>query len=215
MKHWPFHDLVLRTPRLELRPDDDESLGELADLAVRGIHHPDWTPFGVEWTDAPPREVARNVLQYHWRERASLSPTRWTLNFVVRLAGRVIGVQGLGADDFPVLREVTSGSWLGLAHQGRGFGTEMRTAVLAFAFDHLGALAARSSAFDDNLPSLAVSRKLGYRPDGTFPHVRRGERAVQTRLLVTPGTFRRPDWELRVSGVTACLPLLTGREPAE
>ncbi|MFD7652364.1 GNAT family N-acetyltransferase [Actinosynnema sp. NPDC059797] len=210
MNHWPFHDLVLRTPRLELRPDDDEGLLELADLALGGVHRPDWTPFGVAWTDAPPELVPRNTLQFHWGVRAALSPASWTLNFLVRADGKVIGSQGLGADDFAVLREVKTGSWLGLAHQGKGFGTEMRAAVLAFAFDHLGALTARSSAFDDNLPSLGVSRKLGYRPDGGFVQVRRGERASQTRLLVTPGTFRRPGWELSVSGVTPCLPLLTG-----
>lgn len=210
MDHWPFRDLVLRTPRLELRPDDDEGLAELADLVLKGVHRPDWTPFGVPWTDAPREQQPLNTLQYLWSRRAALSPASWSLNFLVRVDGRVVGVQEVKAEDFAVLREVDTGSWLGLAHQGRGYGTEMRAAVLAFAFDHLGAVSARSSAFDDNLPSLAVSRKLGYRPDGTFVQVRRGERAVQTRLVVTPGTFRRPDWELEVSGVTACLPLLTG-----
>lgn len=211
MDHWPFHRLVLRTPRLELRPDDDESLAELADLTLDGVHPPDRMPFGVEWTDAPREQLGINTLQHHWRMRATLSPQRWTLNFVVRLDGRVVGMQSLGADDFPVLREVTSGSWVGLRHQGDGIGTEMRAAVLLFAFDHLGAVAGRSSAFDDNLASHGVSRKLGYRPDGTFRQVRRGEPAQQTRLLVTPETFRRPDWALRAGGVTACLPLLTAR----
>ncbi|MCC8247429.1 GNAT family N-acetyltransferase [Saccharothrix luteola] len=211
MDHWPFRNLVLRTPRLELRPDDDESLTELADLALDGVHPPDRMPFGVEWTDAPRERLGINTLQHYWRVRSTLSTQRWTLNFVVRLDGRVVGEQSLGADDFPVLREVTSGSWIGLRHQGHGIGTEMRAAVLAFAFDHLGAVAARSSAFDDNLASHGVSRKLGYRPDGTFTQVRRGEPAQQTRLLVTPATFRRPDWTLAVTGVTPCLPLLTGR----
>ncbi|MEU4445008.1 GNAT family protein [Actinosynnema sp. NPDC050801] len=215
MKHWPLHDLVLRTPRLELRPDDDEGLAELADLALDGVHAPDWMPFGLEWTDAPRDRLGVNTLQHYWRVRSTLSPRRWTVNFVVRLDGRVVGTQGLGAEDFPVLREVTTGSWLGLRHQGRGIGTEMRAAVLVFAFDHLGAVAARSSAFADNLASHGVSRKLGYRPDGTFTQVRRGEPAEQIRLLVTPATLRRPDWALEVTGVTPCLPLLTGREPTE
>lgn len=215
MDHWPFHNLVLRTPRLELRPDDDESVAELADLALDGVHPPDRMPFGVEWTDAPRERLGTNTLQHYWRVRSALSTQRWTLNFVVRLDGRVVGEQSLGADDFPVLREVTSGSWIGLRHQGHGIGTEMRAAVLMFAFDHLGAVAARSSAFDDNLASHGVSRKLGYRPDGTFTQVRRGEPARQTRLLVTPATFRRPDWTLVVTGVTPCLPVLTGREPTE
>ncbi|MFJ6670326.1 GNAT family N-acetyltransferase [Actinosynnema sp. NPDC091369] len=215
MDPWPFRDLVLRTPRLDLRPDDDEGLAELVDVALDGVHPPDRMPFGVEWTDAPRDRLGLNTFQHFWHSRSTLSPQRWTLNFIVRLDGRVVGTQALGADDFPVLREVKSGSWIGLRHQGRGIGTEMRAAVLLFAFDHLGAVAARSSAFRDNLASHGVSRKLGYRPDGTFRQVRRGEPAEQTRLLVTPETLKRPHWELGVSGVTPCLPLLTGREPAE
>ncbi|NUT49276.1 MAG: GNAT family N-acetyltransferase [Saccharothrix sp.] len=210
MEHWPFRDLVLRTPRLDLRPDDDEGLAELADVTLEGIHAPDRMPFGVEWSDAPRDKLGVNTFQYYWGLRAALTPERWTLSFLVRLDGRVIGVQALSGVDFRVLREVTSGSWLGLRHQGRGFGTEMRAAVLMFAFDHLGAVVARSSAFDDNLASHGVSRKLGYRPDGTFRQLRRGEPAQQTRLLLTPDAFRRPDWDLACDGVTPCLPLLTG-----
>ncbi|MGM1061113.1 GNAT family N-acetyltransferase [Saccharothrix sp. Mg75] len=215
MDHWPFADLVLRTPRLELRPDDDAGLRELVDATLRGIHPPGYMPFGVGWTDAPRERLGIATLQHYWGARARLSAASWTLNFLVRLDGRVIGTQGLGADDFAVLREVTSGSWLEMAHQGRGYGTEMRAAVLLFAFDHLGALVARSSAFDDNLRSHGVSRRLGYRPDGTFRQVRRGEAARQTRLVVTAEEFRRPDWRLDVKGVTPCLPLLTGREPVD
>jgi RimJ/RimL family protein N-acetyltransferase len=42
----------------------------------------------------------------------------------------------------------------------------MRTAVLSLAFDHLGALAAVTSARPDNGPSLGVSRRLGYQDNG-------------------------------------------------
>ena len=35
--------------------------------------------------------------------------------------------------DFPTLRAAESGSWLGLAYQGRGFGKEMRAAIVEFA----------------------------------------------------------------------------------
>ncbi|WP_433267225.1 GNAT family N-acetyltransferase [Actinosynnema sp. CS-041913] len=210
MDPWPYWQLVLRTPRLELRPDDDAGLLELAEEALAGIHPPERMPFGVEWTDAPRDRLAINTLQHYWSVRATQSPERWTVNFLARLDGRVIGVQTLHADSFAVTKEVGTGSWIGLRHQGRGIGTEMRAAVLMFAFDHLGALAARSSAFADNPASLGVSRKLGYRADGTFVQVRRGEAATQTRLLVTRDGFARPDWELAVTGVTPCLEMLTG-----
>ena len=38
MEHWPLRHLVLRTPRLELRPDDIAGLDEL--VAVAYGRHP-------------------------------------------------------------------------------------------------------------------------------------------------------------------------------
>ena len=60
---------------------------------------------------------------------------------------------------------VTTGSWLGAAYQGNGLGTEMRAAVLTYAFDARGARVARSGAIQGNPQSLGVSRKLGYALD--------------------------------------------------
>ncbi len=176
---WPLRHLLLRTPRLELRPDDDAGLLELVDLAHGGIHDPSWTPFLHPWTDAPP-------------------------DFLVRVAGRVVGMRGFAAEHFATTREVGSGSWLGRAHQGRGYGVEMRAAVLLLAFDHLGARAARSGAFADNPASLRVSEKLGYAPDGTATQLRRGEPVVEQRVLLTRESFVRPEWELEVDGLDGC-----------
>jgi RimJ/RimL family protein N-acetyltransferase len=205
---WPLRRLVLRTPRLELRPDDDAGLLELVDEAHRGVHPPDRMPFAVPWTDADPRELGRRVLQHNWGVRARLAPDGWTINFLVRHDGRVIGMQGLAAAEFRTLREVRTGSWIGMRHQGRGFGTEMRAAVLSFAFDHLGAVRARSDAFADNAASHRVSARLGYRPDGSSWVVRRGEPAEDVRLVLTPEGFVRPEWKLEVEGLDACLGLL-------
>src|SRR4051794_18330350 len=56
MDPWPLHNLVLRTPRLELRPDDDAGLRELVAEARLGVHPPDYMPFTVPWTDNPEHE---------------------------------------------------------------------------------------------------------------------------------------------------------------
>ncbi len=205
---WPPRHLVLRTPRLELRPDDDAGLFELAEEALLGVHPPDLMPFVTAWTDDTPENRALSTLRWHWEKRATLRPESWTLQFLVRLDGAVVGTQALGGTDFAVTREVATGSWLGLRHQRRGIGTEMRAAVLLFAFDHLGARHARSAAFVDNPASLRVSEKLGYRRDGTEAVARRGQLAEDVRLLVGRGTFRRPGWTLEVEGVEACLPML-------
>ncbi len=208
MTDWPLHDLALRTPRLELRPDDDDGLRELIEEAHRGIHPPAEMPFLVPWTDADPRYLGRGILQYHWAERARLAPENWSLHFLVRHDGRVVGMQSLHGVDFGVTRQVRSGSWIGLRHQRRGIGTEMRAAVLTFAFDHLRATTARSSAFADNAASQEVSRKLGYRRDGTATVVRRGAAAQDVRLVLDVATFVRPPWTLAADGVEGCLGLL-------
>jgi RimJ/RimL family protein N-acetyltransferase len=207
---WPLRHLVLRTPRLELRPDDDAGLFELAEEARLGVHDPGVMPFVSEWTDADPAERALSTLRWHWDRRAAIRPDGWTVHFLVRCGGRVVGTQGLGSTGFAVTREVVTGSWLGQRHQGRGIGTEMRAAVLLFAFDHLGAVRARSAAFADNPASLRVSAKLGYRRDGTETFVRRGAAVEDVRLLLTPDAFHRPGWRLVADGVEACLPVLGG-----
>jgi RimJ/RimL family protein N-acetyltransferase len=86
----------------------------------------------------------------------------------------------------------------------------MRAAILMFAFDVLGAGSARSAAFPDNPASLAVSRRLGYLPDGTEIRERHGERVRQVRLLLTAHRFaeHRPPWRPEVTGAAACLGLL-------
>jgi RimJ/RimL family protein N-acetyltransferase len=204
MDPWPLRHLVLRTPRLELRPDDDPGLLELAEVARQGIHPPDFMPFFVPWTENPPHEW----LQHYWLCRAELSPANWTLNFLARLDGRVIGMQGMSAKNFAVTREAHTGSWLGTRHQGQGYGTEMRAAVAMFAFDHLGADRMLSGAFVDNAASHGVSRKLGYRPDGTERMAVKGKLATNVRLLLTPETFVRPQWPVAVAGLDGCAELL-------
>jgi RimJ/RimL family protein N-acetyltransferase len=205
---WPLRHLVLRTPRLTLRPDDDEGLYELAVLALRGVHPPQEMPFLHPWTDQPPDDLVRSSMQFYWGARAQLSPANWRITFLVRHEGMVIGTQGLAATDFAIIREVSTGSWLGMAYQGRGFGTEMRAAVLLLAFDYLGATTARSGAFIDNPASLRVSQKLGYRRDGTNTYPRRGRVATEIRVLLSAAQFVRPDWALRVEGLEPCRALL-------
>lgn len=127
---------------------------------------------------------------------------------LVRDDGRVIGIQELSGKEFAIIREVSTGSWLGIAHQGQGYGTEMRCAVLLLAFDHLNATIARSGAFADNPASLRLSEKLGYRTDGANTCARRGTAATEIRLVLELSHFVRPKWTLRVDGLAGCRQML-------
>jgi RimJ/RimL family protein N-acetyltransferase len=119
-----------------------------------------------------------------------------------------VGVQALTAKDFRITREVQSGSWLGLRYQGQGYGTEMRSAALYFAFTELGAEVATSVSFVDNPASIAVSRRNGYQDNGVDRAAREGAMVEQPRLRLT-----RDDWqrhravEVRVDGFDRCRPL--------
>src|SRR6266705_3719155 len=148
-----LYGLRLRTPSLELRLPSDADLLALFDAARRGIHPPDEMPFAVAWTDDLNE---RDFLEFHRNALRSWQPDRWEANFVTVHEGRVIGTQALSAADFATTREVSSGSWLERARQGRGLGTEQRAAVLELAFRGLGALAALTGALEHNRASQRV-----------------------------------------------------------
>ncbi len=151
-------------------------------------------PFYVPWTDALRADLARNTAAYHWRSRAEFSPSQWGLHLAVIHDGQLVGVQGFETSDYLVTRTGETGSWLGREFQGRGIGTAMRQVICAFAFDHLDAEEVTSGAFLDNPASLAVSRKVGYRPNGVRRLKRRaGELALNQSLVLTRGDFVRGD----------------------
>ena len=204
-EYWPVFGLRLATPRLILTPMCDDDLVETLDVILSGIHESSRMPFAMPWTDAPPDELVANTLRYYWTARGATTPAKWSVPFIVRMGGVLVGMQDLMSTDFAVTRTVSTGSWLGMAHQGKGIGAEMRSAVVQFAFDHLRAERADSGAFADNPASLRVSAKLGYVSNGTAVRQRRfGERALEQRLTLSPKDFRRPGWDVQIAGFVTC-----------
>jgi RimJ/RimL family protein N-acetyltransferase/predicted GNAT family acetyltransferase len=171
----PLTRVRLHTPRLELRVATVKELRKLFRVAEAGIHDSAVMPFGVAWTDDLNEDA---FLSYH-RDRNE---------FVVFLDGEPIGVQTLEvrAD------HVVTGSWLGRAYQGQGLGTEMRAAVLTYAFEKLGAEVARSGAVAGNDQSLAVSRKLGYEIVGSHVISPRGAPVEHTDVELHRERFLSP-----------------------
>lgn len=188
---WPPYRLRISAGDLELRVVRDEDLPGLIELAADGIHDPELMPFTFPWTDAPPEELPANIARYHWSVRGRFEPTQFSLDFAVRVGGELVGAQGISTHDFAVTRTGETGSWLARRHHGRGIGTRMRQAICAFAFDELKATQVTSGAFVDNPASLAVSRKVGYRPNGVERKVRRGVLAELQNLILRPEEFVR------------------------
>ena len=204
---WPLFDLRLRTPRLELRLPTDDDLLELMRVAREGVVEEGRTFFAVPWHELPSPAFERQFLQHWWAVRGSWSPTSWNLGLAVVADGRPVGVQDLMARNFAVRRTVVTASWLGRAYQGRGFGTEMRAAVLALAFEGLGATLAESGYFEGNGASAGVSAKLGYAANGDEIWAVGSERAVEHRLKVDRETWQRGLVPVTISGLEPCLKL--------
>ena len=202
---WPIFDIRIWTERLELRLPTDDELMEMLDRAHSGIHDPGEMPFGMAWTDQPSPYFERSFMQFHWGSRANWSPGKWSLDLGVWADGRLVGTQGMGAENFAVLRSVSTGSWLAREFQGQGIGKEMRSAVLGFAFDTLGAWWATSGSFVDNPASAAVSRALGYEEDGIEVLAPRGEAKELIRWRMSGDQWRsRERPHVEVAGMDRC-----------
>jgi RimJ/RimL family protein N-acetyltransferase len=199
----PLFGLRLRTPRLELRLPTGEELEQFREVALAGVHPPEFMPFTIAWTDEP--ELG-TFLEYHEMRRREWRPEAWGFELGVWQQSQPVGVQALMSDDLAKTRRVDTGSWLGARFQRQGVGTEMRAAVLELAFRGLQAEVARSGALEGNDASLRVSEKLGYRVVGESVSSPRGVPVPQTDV-----ELRRDDWRppfpVEIEGLEPCLPL--------
>lgn len=179
---WPLFGLRIQSDRVALRLPCESEIFDLARLAAQGVHGPLERPFLTPWAEGSSEERGQFVLKEHWTSLGQWKVDSWQLNLGVFADDQAIGVVSLRARDFPVVREMTSSSWLGVGHHRKGLGTEARRGILALAFNKLNAEAALSEVFQDNEASQGVSRKLGYVHDGLSRDRREDEVATSDRL---------------------------------
>ena len=214
MRNYPLLDLRVSTPTLELRGATDELLDRLADVVRAGRTAADPPPYDdpISFYEPDPDLRVAKWLRAIWRGRGKADPDSWRLYLAVVVDGEPVGMQDIFGVGFSTFGTVTTFSWLSSDHRGRGLGREMREAVLHLAFDGLAAKEATSEAFVDNHGSNAISRRLGYEPDGTDWATRHGEPVVLNRWRLTRHTWeqhRRDD--IRFENVDACQALLSSR----
>lgn len=214
---WPLFDLRLRTPRLELRLPTDDDLLALVSVARAGLHDPEAPTFLVPWDELPSPAMERQALLHYWKSRGSWRPGEWTLLLAACLDGEPVGMQELFAHEFAERRVVGTGSWLGRRWQRQGLGTEMRAAVLALAFEGLGASVAETGYLEGNRASAGVSRRLGYGENGVGVVAPKGAPVEETRMRVTPATWVRDLVAVTIENLEPCLGLFGARplQPGE
>lgn len=196
---WPVYDVVVRTPRLEVRLPTENELAQLALMADESIFvNTASMSFNLDWPMTPSPAREQNLYKFHMKARADWLPESWHYSAVAFLDGVPIGNQGMQADRFAQMKSVASGSWIGADYQRQGFGTEMRAAVLELAFGGLGAEEALSEARLDNAASRGVSRRLGYVENGVKRSRFGDEVAMGVDLRLTKEAWE----EHRMAGLT-------------
>ena len=158
-EYWPVFGLRLATPRLTLIAPAGRRPG--GDAGRHPGRHPRRWRDAVR--DAVDRCATRRVDPEHAAlllgDPGSVHAGIWSVPFIVRRArraGRPAGTRRHGTSPSPERCEPGPG-WA--PHiQGDGIGTEMRSAVVQFAFDHLKADRADSGAFTDNAPRCGCRR---------------------------------------------------------
>lgn len=201
---WPLFDLRLRSGPVLLRPVTDGDLSALSRLLPGDLELDPREERYPGLDDRRDRE--RLFVRGIWRSRGTWSPGSWCLDLAVETDGELVGAQALEGESFPSLRTVDSFSWLARSARGRGLGVAMRTAALGLAFDHLGAVAAVSSATLDNHASLGVSRSLGYVDNGISRIESTSGTVELQHLRLTRDTWESAGHTVEVSGLEPCLP---------
>lgn len=212
---WPPFGLRINSPRLELRVVRETDFPAYVAAAASGVTHTSRNPFRYAWNEQAPEELVKGSLPFLWSTRSKIGPDHWYLMFGVFLktpgtlggaedgvSTELIGMQDCYAEDWTILRTVSSGSWLRADRQGQGLGSEARAAMLLWAFDHFGAEYAESGAYDWNERSRRVSAALGYSTSGvrrvTDAHGETPEWEYMFRL--PKSDLLRPPWKVQVTG---------------
>ncbi len=183
-------DVRIETPRLTLRPWDDEDVDQLA----RGLNDLDvarWLAFVPHPYST--QDAARWISRCREIPAANGQPTAYEFAIELNSERRLIGGISLNKVDRQA-GTAGGGIWLARGHQGRGYGREAFESKIRFAFRDLGLKKLVNGYFDGNEASWSMQRRLGYRPAGEVP-VRCMADGRQTIERVT--TLARGDWEAR------------------
>jgi RimJ/RimL family protein N-acetyltransferase len=141
------------------------------------------------WERTDPVGIAEEIEAMH--QRAPGESGGWVqLSVLEREGGALVGDVGFSrADGEPGVIKV--GYTMSPAYQGLGYATEAVAAIVAYAFDTLGADLVRAYASAENVPSIRVAEKVGMRLIERFEHESDGETWFGVRYEARRGDVDR------------------------
>lgn len=185
---------TIQTERLQLtilKPGDGAPITEVIETSFDELNK--WMPWCKELPKA-------DAIEDFCRQTAANFAARGTsFDFVATLpeSGEIIGAAGFARIvwDVPL---VEIGYWIGNAHAGKGYATEITKALIEYAFNEMKAVRVEIRMDARNTASERVAIKAGARHEGTF-HADARDNAGQLRdtklyavLAETIGVGKRP-----------------------
>lgn len=177
--HLDGSKVLLRTHR----PDDGPALWQAAEEA-RGCPFLQWNAEVRSPADAD--ALARNL--------ATSSAERRSFRFAIdcRASGRLIGGCGLVRPEWEY-PAYDLHWWLRRDAQGWGYATEAVRLLAGACFDHLDAIRVGATIQPDNLRSIKVAERVGFKREGTVRNVALDDFGRPVSLAIYGLT--REDWE--------------------
>lgn len=166
------HVVFIETKRLILRPFEEADLP----FITRWINQPEMRAFlavRTPYSQSAEAEWLKSIMHQ------PVPPREIVFAVALKETGELIGAIGLHLIDW-INRRATTGSYIGdKEHRGKGFGKEMKLAVLEYAFETLDLQKIKSEANADNLASIACLKSCGYVQEG----IRRSEMFINGRRV--------------------------------
>jgi RimJ/RimL family protein N-acetyltransferase len=132
------------------------------EFCQRWINHPDVRHFLTQSLPITLEDEGK------WFDSLIGNKSNITLGIVVKESGELIGVMSLIHIDW-LNRTAVTGTWIGgQEHRGKGYGTDAKMILLAYAFLTLNLRKICSGAIAFNGASLRFNAKCGYKEEGVL-----------------------------------------------
>lgn len=127
------------------------------------------TPWEPRWSrNALDYNFFCGVLRRNWREWRE--GTAYSFFIFLRnqdgAAGALVGCINLNDVQHGVAKKGTLGYWMGMPYAGKGLMTEATQLVCNFAFDTVKLHRIEASCLPNNVPSIALLKRLGFEQEG-------------------------------------------------
>jgi len=154
--------LILRAPRIE----DAEPLNQAINNSLPELQR--WQP----WANDPGLATTTKFIQDSLKEYSSENQKNFPLIVLHKIDHKIIAASGYNEKSDPGVPFYEIGYWLETSYTGQGLATEITNALTRYAFLELKAVRVQIRAQIENIKSINVAKRCGYKQEAILKKVR-------------------------------------------